>query len=211
MALAFQPGYLCCLSDQPRSLCSIPASAPWPALPCPAPHPLLFPPPACAQVSAILARNHCLFRHAVVKPDSLRRLFEWLRRDLALPQATIVRLLARCPLILQVGGLGDGWGAELAREKGHFGSPVPSAALLTGAFTVLPWRRTSKNLAALQAVEHANQRHPWPPTRPLPCLQADVDGVLKGRVQFLLDLDLTLVRGRRRVLPVLHGTSCYRS
>jgi hypothetical protein len=71
-------------------------------------------------VSAILARNHCLFRHAVVKPDSLRRLFEWLRRDLALPQATIVRLLARCPLILQVGGLGAGWGAGLAREKGHF-------------------------------------------------------------------------------------------
>jgi hypothetical protein len=177
----------------------------WPALP-----PIAIPPlHACAQVSAILARNHCLFRHAVAKPDSLRRLFEWLRRDLALPQATIVRLLARCPLILQVGGLGGGWGLDWRGRGG-------CSTLVFSICCFADFRFLRSPLAAQQQ-QYRNSRNDCrafdatsslaPCPCPLPLLQADVDGVLKGRVQFLLDLDLTLVRGRRLVLPVLHDTS----
>ena len=54
------------------------------------------------QITALFVRHGALLRQAVAAPDSLRRLFEWLQRDLGLPQPAIVKVLNRVPLILQV-------------------------------------------------------------------------------------------------------------
>ena len=64
------------------------------------------------QITLLFTRHHVLFRHAVARPDALRRLFTWLQRDLDLPPASIMRLLHRCPTVLQVrrGGVRVGWG-----------------------------------------------------------------------------------------------------
>ena len=58
--------------------------------------------PAHLQITSMFTRHHVLFRHAVARPDALRRLFTWLQHDLDLPPASIIRLLRRCPTVLQV-------------------------------------------------------------------------------------------------------------
>ena len=63
------------------------------------------------QITSLFTRHHVLFRHAVARPDALRRLFTWLQHDLDLPPASIMRLLHRCPTVLQVRGGGRAaWG-----------------------------------------------------------------------------------------------------
>ncbi|PRW56726.1 mTERF domain-containing mitochondrial [Chlorella sorokiniana] len=54
------------------------------------------------QITSLFTRHHVLFRHAVARPDALRRLFTWLQHDLDLPSASIMRLLHRCPTVLQL-------------------------------------------------------------------------------------------------------------
>lgn len=65
-------------------------------------------PPARPQVAALFQRHPSLFQHALERPDQLRRLFAWLRDDLGLDPRDLVRLVNRCPLVLQVG-----WGHGL--------------------------------------------------------------------------------------------------
>lgn len=66
----------------------------------PAPLPALLP-----QVAALMVRHIAIFRQAVEAPDNLRRLLAWLRRDLGLTPAEVLKLCTRCPLVLQVGGI----------------------------------------------------------------------------------------------------------
>lgn len=53
------------------------------------------------QISALFTRHAVLFRSAVARPDNLRLLFTWLGRDLALPPEALLKLLNRCPAVLQ--------------------------------------------------------------------------------------------------------------
>lgn len=71
--------------------------------------------PPGPQITAMFTRHHVLFRHAVARPDALRRLFTWLQHDLDLPPASIIRMLHRCPTVLQVrrvGGAGCAFGGQ---------------------------------------------------------------------------------------------------
>lgn len=61
------------------------------------------PPPSPPQISGLFARHASLFRTAVARPDSLRRLFEWLAQDLGLEGQALLKLVNRCPAVLQVG------------------------------------------------------------------------------------------------------------
>ena len=110
----------CCA---PSALCCCPGCS-WPsrlhppqhARPPSYPHP--SPPhPQTKQISAMFIRHHVLFKHAVARPDALRRLFAWLQRDLQLAPRSVVRLLQRCPSVLQVGQGGWQGGREAGRES----------------------------------------------------------------------------------------------
>ncbi|KAI3428244.1 hypothetical protein D9Q98_006624 [Chlorella vulgaris] len=52
------------------------------------------------QISALFARHRCLFKQAVAAPDNLRRLFQWLQRDLGLEAEEILKIVNRVPAVL---------------------------------------------------------------------------------------------------------------
>jgi hypothetical protein len=54
-----------------------------------------------SQITALFVRHRSLFRQAVAAPDNLRRLFEWLQRDLGLSPAATLKVINRVPLVLQ--------------------------------------------------------------------------------------------------------------
>lgn len=53
------------------------------------------------QISGLFARHASLFRTAVARPDNLRRLFEWLAQDLGLSGQSLLKVVNRCPSLLQ--------------------------------------------------------------------------------------------------------------
>ena len=50
---------------------------------------------------SLFTRHATLFKHAVGRPDSLRRLFQWLTGELGLVPGAALKLVHRCPAVLQ--------------------------------------------------------------------------------------------------------------
>lgn len=126
------------------------------AHPSSAPATLSIPP----QITTLFTRHHVLFRHAVARPDALRRLFAWLQHDLELPPASLMRLLHRCPAVLQVGVCRGASAGTLGRAErsGAGQNPRGMEALATHSRLRLG-RGTSRRAVAGIAI-HACMRLP---------------------------------------------------
>lgn len=150
------------------------------------------------QITALFARHQPLFKQAVLQPDNLRRLFVWLRQDLGLDQRGVLKLVNRCPLVLQVGGQAGGrvgWDKaeqQHVRKAEQAGDLMPSACFRSHPLEChsQPARPTHNQLSTCLSPTPAT--HPCPSSLPAP--QTDVEGVLKPRVQWLVDLGMPQVR-----------------
>ncbi|PSC71512.1 mTERF domain-containing mitochondrial [Micractinium conductrix] len=53
------------------------------------------------EISRLFARHAAFFRVAVARPDALRRLFDWMAQDLQLAPQSMLKLINRCPAVVQ--------------------------------------------------------------------------------------------------------------
>lgn len=81
----------CCWPAHCRHHCRASLTAPPPAPTC----------PPARQITALFQAQPSLFKHSVQRPDQMRRLFAWLQHGLGLQQGDVVKLITRCPIILQ--------------------------------------------------------------------------------------------------------------